>query len=65
MLDINSELALTVPNLISCIDPSRMTRNHQPRVLHSEVVYSLVVTKAERKYSMHFAFHNHEERFGA
>jgi len=24
-----------------------------------------VATKAERKYSMHFAFHNHEGAFGA
>jgi hypothetical protein len=60
MSDINSELTPIAADLITCIETST---NDQGTI--SQVSSTPVATKAERKYSMHFAFHNHEGAFGA
>jgi hypothetical protein len=60
MSDINSELTPLAADLITCIETST---NDQGTI--SQVSSTPVAAKAERKYSMHFAFHNHEGAFGA
>jgi hypothetical protein len=60
MSDINSELTSIAADLITCIETST---NDQGTI--NQVSSTPVATKAERKYSMHFAFHNHERAFGA